>query len=45
MSEKEKEWKSAVGNRERLDDSAAVNSNQLLNFNLRCSAFNTNVET
>lgn len=42
MSEKENEWKLAVGDR---DYCGAFNSNQLLNYNLRCRAFNTNVET
>lgn len=40
MSEKENEWKLAVG-----DYCGAFNSNQLLNYKLRCRAFNTNVET
>lgn len=41
MSEQEKEWKLAVGDSERLDYCAAFNSNQLLNYNLRCRAFST----
>lgn len=45
MSEKEKEWDLVVGKRERLDNCVAFNWNQLLNFNFRWRAFNTNVET